>query len=105
MSRYIFSTSEGFFVAEENFAGRLTKLVPQPPVSVMSLNIFKRLGEQKYLLGSFNGMLALKFIPAVFFEYIAGPFYILYVPLSDLCLIMVLVSGFFLWWNVHRRRA
>ncbi len=54
LNRYIFSTSEGFFVAEENLAGKLTKLVPQPPVSVMGLNIFKSLGEQRYLLGSFT---------------------------------------------------
>jgi hypothetical protein len=36
------------------------------------------------------------------FEHIVGPFYILYVPLSGLCLIMVLISGFFIWWKVYR---
>jgi uncharacterized iron-regulated membrane protein len=38
------------------------------------------------------------------FEPIVGPFYILYVPLAGLCLIMVLVSGFFIWWKVHRKK-
>lgn len=37
-------------------------------------------------------------------EHILGPFYILYVPLAGLCLIMILVSGFFIWWKVHRKK-
>ncbi|MGQ8336696.1 PepSY domain-containing protein [Sunxiuqinia sp. A32] len=37
------------------------------------------------------------------FEHLIGPFYILYVPLSGLCLIMVLVSGFLIWWKAYRR--
>jgi hypothetical protein len=39
------------------------------------------------------------------FEHITGPFYILYVPLSGLCLLMVLISGFFIWWKSHRKRS
>lgn len=56
LNRYIFSTSEGFFVAEESLTDKLKQIVPQPPVSVMGLNVFKRLDGQKYLTGSFNGM-------------------------------------------------
>jgi len=37
------------------------------------------------------------------FEHLIGPFYILYVPLSGLCLIMVLISGFLIWWKAYRR--
>ena len=37
------------------------------------------------------------------FEFLVGPFYILYVPLAGLCLIMVLVSGFLLWWKAYRK--
>jgi len=33
------------------------------------------------------------------FEHLIGPFYILYVPLSGLCLMMVLISGFLIWWK------
>ena len=180
LNRYIFSTSEGFFTAEETLAGRLKHIVPEPPVSIMGLNVFKSLGEQKYLTGSFNGMyvwnlksggihdfytgkpysppqgisspvgvnmiaglieagenawwfdynrgalpLSGKFFPEMpeeilenspvslwntsleihtgrIFEHIIGPFYILYVPLAGLCLIIVLVSGFFIWWKVYR---
>jgi hypothetical protein len=39
------------------------------------------------------------------FEHLVGPFYILFVPLAGLCLIMVLVSGFFIWWKAHRNKA
>ena len=38
------------------------------------------------------------------FEHLIGPFYILYVPLSGLCLIMVLVSGFLLWWKAYHKK-
>ncbi|WP_159520061.1 PepSY-associated TM helix domain-containing protein [Sunxiuqinia indica] len=38
------------------------------------------------------------------FEHLFGPFYILYVPLSGLCLIMVLVSGFMIWWKAYRKK-
>jgi len=36
------------------------------------------------------------------FEHLLGPFYILYVPLSGLCLLMVLLSGFLIWWKAYR---
>ncbi len=38
------------------------------------------------------------------FEHIVGQFYILYVPLAGLCLIMVLTSGFFIWWKAYRKK-
>src|SRR5690606_21852969 len=53
---YIISTSEGFYAADENFRLPLRLILPQPPVSVMGLNVFKPLGDQKFLTGSFNGL-------------------------------------------------
>jgi hypothetical protein len=38
------------------------------------------------------------------FEHLIGPFYILIVPLSGLCLIIVLISGFFIWWLGYRKK-
>lgn len=38
------------------------------------------------------------------FERLVGPFYILYVPFAGLCLIMVLISGFIIWWKAHRKK-
>lgn len=56
MRRYIFSTSDGFYSAEESLSKKLHPFRHQPPVSVMGLNVFKPLDEMKYLAGSFNGM-------------------------------------------------
>jgi uncharacterized iron-regulated membrane protein len=38
------------------------------------------------------------------FEHLVGPFYILFVPLAGICLILVLISGFIVWWRLHRKR-
>jgi hypothetical protein len=182
MKRYIFSTSEGFFATGESLSRTMQPINPQPPVSVMGLNIFKPAGELRYLTGSFNGMflwdlqnggvydfltgtpyqapremgnpiganmaaglveagentwwfdynrgaislsgkpfppmpeeilkkspmslwnVSLEVHTGRIFEHLIGPFYILYVPLAGLCLIMVLVSGFFIWWKAHRKK-
>lgn len=53
---YIFSTSEGFYFADENFSGKLQPARSQPPVSVMGCNVFKPLNSNRYLVGSFTGM-------------------------------------------------
>ncbi|TLX76056.1 PepSY domain-containing protein [Labilibacter sediminis] len=37
------------------------------------------------------------------FESILDPFYILYIPLSGICVLLVLVSGFFLWYWIYRK--
>ncbi len=182
LSRYIFSTSEGFYSSGASLTQLLQPVIPQPPVSVMGLNIFKPAGELKYLTGSFNGLflwdlrseqisdlftgepyvapqgmsnpiganmaaglveagenawwfdynrgaislsgkpfppmpeeilkkspmslwnVSLEIHTGRIFEHLVGPFYILYVPLAGLCLIMVLVSGFFVWWKAHRKK-
>ncbi len=36
-------------------------------------------------------------------EPILGMFYILYVPLAGLCILIVLISGFFIWWIGYRK--
>ncbi len=37
------------------------------------------------------------------FEYLIGPFYILIVPIAGICILLVLISGFMLWWKVYRK--
>ena len=39
------------------------------------------------------------------FEPILGMFYILYVPLAGLCILIVLISGFFIWWMGYRKKS
>ena len=38
------------------------------------------------------------------FEHLLGPFYILYVPVAGICLLIVLISGFFIWWLGYRKK-
>jgi hypothetical protein len=38
------------------------------------------------------------------FEHLIGPFFLLYVPIIGLVLLMVLISGLFIWWLGYRKR-
>lgn len=48
--------------------------------------------------------LALEVHTGRIFENILGPFFILYIPLAGLCILTVLVSGFFIWWIAYRKK-
>ena len=37
------------------------------------------------------------------FEHLLGMFYILYVPIAGICILVVLISGFFIWWIGYRK--
>ena len=56
LNRYIFSTSDGFYFADEKLKTELIPAFSQPPVSVMGCNVLKPLGNGNYLVGSFSGM-------------------------------------------------
>lgn len=187
---YIFSTSEGFYFAEETLTKTMQPAFSQPPVSIMGCNVLKPLGNQIYLVGSFSGMflwnietgevadfftqqryiepegmqspiganmaagfvegresafwfdynrgvlgmasvsrrmpslkfpempeeirkaspmslwnVSLELHTARIFENILGMFYILYVPLAGICMLLVFISGFLLWWKVYRKKG
>ncbi|NQU86081.1 MAG: PepSY domain-containing protein [Mariniphaga sp.] len=38
------------------------------------------------------------------FEKFIGSFYILYVPLAGICILLVLISGFFIWWLGYKKK-
>jgi len=179
--QYIFSTSEGFYFADEKLDKTLQPAFSQPPVSVMGCNVLKPLGNKIYLVGSFSGMflwnietgavadfftqqpyvepegmqspiganmaagfvegnntafwfdynsgaqrlasvsfpempeeirkaspmslwnVSLELHTGRVFEHLIGPFYILIVPLAGICILLVLISGFLLWWKLHRK--
>ena len=48
--------------------------------------------------------LALEVHTGRIFEPILGMFYILYVPLAGICILIVLISGFFIWWMGYRKK-
>ena len=185
--RYIFSTSEGFYFADESLTKTLQPAFSQPPVSVMGCNVLKPLGNQIYLVGSFSGMylwnvetgdvadfftqqryvepegmqspiganmaagfvegkenafwfdynsgvheigsqpvnnnfpemteeirkaspmslwnFALELHTGRIFEHLIGPFYILIVPIAGICILIVLISGFLIWWKIYRKKS
>lgn len=182
LKQYVFSTSEGFYVADESLKSPLKPLAVQAPVSVMGCNVFEPIGQSRYLVGSFSGLFiwdipsrtvldaftqktpvasggrpisnhmvtgyfspnadshllfeydrgmtsfegkpswkmtdelldeapislwntALEIHTGRIFEHLIGPFYILFVPLAGLCLMMVLISGFLIWWKAYRRKS
>lgn len=39
------------------------------------------------------------------FQHLVGPFYILYIPLMGIVLLLVLISGFFVWWLRRKRKS
>jgi len=180
---FMFSTSDGIFVTDENFREPMRRLMNEPPVSVMGCNVLEKKSESNYLIGSFNGLflwnpltgqlldylsgcpyeepevagppiskdmidgwfvdnlgkefyfdynsgvlpirnniefgemsheiiqkspislwnLSLEVHTGRIFEPILGMFYILYVPLAGICILVVLTSGFFIWWMGYRK--
>jgi hypothetical protein len=46
---------------------------------------------------------ALEFHTGRIFEHLVGPFYILYVPFAGICILLVLISGVYLWWTLYRK--
>lgn len=181
LKKYVISTSEGFYFANEQLTYMEAPKVAQPPVSVMGCNALQQVDGDEYLVGSFSGLfswnlssgaiynlgtrefwqskaqagrpisdhmvsslvyldnatiwysdynkgittvtgerdflpmpqlvadtpmslwnLGLEIHTGRIFEWLLGPFYILYVPLSGLSMLVVLVSGFFLWYWIHR---
>lgn len=184
--RYIFSTVDGFYFADESLSEKLIPTPSQPPVSVMGCNVFEPLGNNYLMVGSFSGMylwnpqtgmvadffttkpyyapqgmtrpigantvagfvqsnnlrwwfdysrgaielnalnkntqfpsmpeeiretsamslwnVALEIHTGRIFEHLLGGFYILFVPLAGICFMVVIISGFFLWWMAFRKK-
>ena len=181
---FLFSTYDGFYIADETLSQPMRQPISQPPVSVMGCNVLEQKGENSFLAGSFNGLflwnpfsgqivdylsgspyqapqvagppisknmidgwvadnsgnefyfdynlgvlpirsnaqfgilsseiiskspislwnLSLEVHTGRIFEPLLGMFYILYVPLTGICILIVLVSGFFIWWMGYRKK-
>lgn len=56
--KWLLSTSEGFVSVNEDFSGVPSRLSGGnvPPVSPMGINVFEKIGEGKWLIGSFAGL-------------------------------------------------
>lgn len=60
---FIFSTSDGFFHADQNLADSLRRFRAQPPVSVMGINVFEQQEDGVFVVGSFSGIY--RWVPAM----------------------------------------
>lgn len=60
--RFLIGTVEGIYFAEDEFKSAPYLAPAQPPVSVMGINVFEKLGDGDYLVGSFYGLY--RWIPA-----------------------------------------
>lgn len=185
-NRYIISTTDGFFFAEETLTEKLKRAPMQPPVSVMGCNVLEPIGQQHLMVGSFSGLflwniengmvsdfftgqphipqqgmanpfgantvagfvqgnqkawwfdygsgaiemgnqtkeqtftpmpesirkaspmslwnVSLEIHTGRIFEHLVGMFYILFVPIAGICILLVLISGFFIWLLVYRKK-
>ena len=54
--RYIIATLDGIFYSDDNFASKLKKFQPQPPASIMGVNVFENINDSTLLVGSFEGL-------------------------------------------------
>jgi len=60
---FIISTSDGFFHAEFTLTDSLRRFHPQPPVSVMGINVFEQPKDGMFIVGSFSGIY--RWVPAM----------------------------------------
>ena len=55
-NRFLIATSEALYYSDDNFQSELKKFNYQPPMSVMGVNVFKKVSSDTYLIGSFEGL-------------------------------------------------
>ncbi|MEZ5197413.1 MAG: PepSY-associated TM helix domain-containing protein [Bacteroidales bacterium] len=180
--RFVIGTNKRIYFADPDLKSELKYAYPQPPISVMGINVFENLGKGNYLVGSFNGMfmwnrertylvdiynpkgkvqfnpggpplsanmtagfidfgnhqfvfdynrgvealqpakqfpemphhvleqspmslwnLALEFHTGRYYSFIFGRLYILFIPFLGLTMLLILITGFWLWLKIYRK--
>ena len=56
LDRFLIGTVEGIYFSEDHFRSAPILLPTQPPVSIMGINVFEKIGSGDYLVGSFYGL-------------------------------------------------
>ncbi len=72
---YIFSTSDGFFAADEKLRLSMIRCDSQPPVSLMGCNVLEPVDGTRYLIGSFSGMFIWDALSGEVSDYFSGKGY------------------------------
>ena len=56
LNRFLIGTIDGIYLSEDAFRSAPVLASAQPPVSIMGINVFEKLGKGDYLVGSFYGL-------------------------------------------------
>lgn len=56
LDRFLIGTVEGIYFSEDHFRSAPILAQVQPPVSIMGINVFEKMGKGDYLVGSFYGL-------------------------------------------------
>ncbi len=56
LDRFLIGTVEGIYFSEDHFKSAPILAPVQPPVSIMGINVFEKIGRGEYLVGSFYGL-------------------------------------------------
>ncbi len=83
-NEFYFDYNHGVFPIRNNakFGEMSSEIISKSPISLWNLSLEVHTGR--------------------IFESILGIFYILYVPIAGICILIVLISGFFIWWIGYR---
>ena len=86
-NEFYFDYNRGVLPIRNNteFGGMSDEIIQKSPISLWNLSLEIHTGR--------------------IFEPILGMFYILYVPLAGICILIVLISGFFIWWMGYRKKS
>lgn len=182
-NRFLVGTNQGIYIADRDLKSELKYIYPQPPISVMGINVFEKLKDGNFLVGSFNGLfvwnpdlkamrdvyhpsgnvssnrggpflsdnmtagfidlgnqqyvfdynrgvesmnrfqefpkmpneilkespmslwnLALEFHTGRYYSFIFGKLYILFIPIFGLSMLLILGTGFWLWWRIYAKK-
>ena len=85
-NEFYFDYNYGFLPIRNNarFGEMSSEVISKSPISLWNLSLEIHTGR--------------------IFEPLLGMFYILYVPIAGICILVVLISGFFIWWIGYRKR-
>ena len=56
LNRFLIGTVEGIYFSKDHFKSAPVLAPAQPPVSIMGINVFEKIGRGDYLVGSFYGL-------------------------------------------------
>jgi len=180
--RFLVGTNRGIYLASDDLKSELKYINPQPPISVMGINVFESMENGNFLVGSFNGLflwnpdyrmlsdvinpranvqvnqgdpplssnmtagyidlgsqqfvfdynrgvesinrfqkfpkmpdkiveaspmslwnLALEFHTGRYYSFMFGKLYILFIPIFGFSMLLILVTGVWLWWKIYRK--